>query len=126
MNQKPQEWLKQADYDLDTAEFMFSGGRYFYAVFMCHLVIEKALKGLYLNKKGEIPPKVHNLIYFLNQTELKPAELIGKFIIKLNEASVATRYPENLEEINRNYTKEVVRDIILHTREALEWIKQQF
>lgn len=27
MSQKPQEWLKQADYDLDTAEFMFSGGR---------------------------------------------------------------------------------------------------
>jgi len=26
---------------------MFSSGRYFYAVFMCHLSIEKSLKGLY-------------------------------------------------------------------------------
>ncbi len=126
MNQKPQEWLKQADYDLDTAEFMFSGGRYFYAVFMCHLVIEKALKGLYLKKKSEVPPKVHNLVYFLNQIKLKPAESIGRFIIKLNEASVATRYPEDLEEINKNYTEGVVWDIIVHTKEALEWIKQQF
>ncbi len=125
MSQKPQEWLKQADYDLDTAEFMFSGGRYFYAVFMCHLVIEKALKGAYLKKKGEVPPKSHNLVYFLDKIELKPDESIGKFIIRLNEASVATRYPEDLEEINKNYTEMVVKNIIVQTKEALEWIKQQ-
>jgi len=41
------EWLKQAEYDLETAEYLFSGGRYLYSVFMCHLAIEKALKGLY-------------------------------------------------------------------------------
>ncbi|MFH1441665.1 MAG: HEPN domain-containing protein [Candidatus Omnitrophota bacterium] len=66
------------------------------------------------------------MVYFLNQIELKPAESIGRFIIKLNEASVATRYPEDLEEINKNYTKVVVQDIIVHTKEVLEWIKQQF
>ena len=44
MSNKHEEWLKQADYDMDTAELMFSGGRYFYAVFMCHLSIEKALE----------------------------------------------------------------------------------
>ncbi|MDO9528114.1 MAG: HEPN domain-containing protein [Syntrophales bacterium] len=47
MAEDPQEWLRQADYDMDTAEYMLSGGRYFYAVFMCHLSIEKALKGLF-------------------------------------------------------------------------------
>lgn len=34
VGKKQDEWLKQADYDMDTAEFMFSGERYFYAVFM--------------------------------------------------------------------------------------------
>jgi HEPN domain-containing protein len=28
------EWLKQAEYDMETADLMFSGGRFFYAVFM--------------------------------------------------------------------------------------------
>lgn len=41
------EWLKQAEYDLGTAEAMFKSKRYIYTVFMCHLSIEKALKGLY-------------------------------------------------------------------------------
>jgi HEPN domain-containing protein len=57
------EWFKQADYDMDTAEFMFSGERYFYSVFMCHLSIEKALKGLYIRKFKDAPPKTHNLLY---------------------------------------------------------------
>lgn len=47
MPKEPDEWLRQAEYDMETAEFMLNGGRYFYAVFMCHLAIEKALKGLY-------------------------------------------------------------------------------
>ncbi len=45
MSDKSKEWLKQADYDMDTADAMFDNKRYFYAVFMCHLSIEKALKG---------------------------------------------------------------------------------
>ena len=39
MDKRSREWLKQADYDIDTAEFMFVGGKFFYAVFMCHLSV---------------------------------------------------------------------------------------
>ena len=42
--------MKQADYDMDTAVYMHTGSRHMYAVFMCHLAIEKALKGLYYEK----------------------------------------------------------------------------
>jgi HEPN domain-containing protein len=44
MVRRTEEWLRQADYDIDAAEYMYQGGRYVYAVFMCHLAIEKALK----------------------------------------------------------------------------------
>ncbi len=56
---------------MDTAEYMFQGGRYLYVVFMCHLSIEKALKGLYFEKLREIPPKVHNLVYLLKKIDIK-------------------------------------------------------
>lgn len=49
MSDKYKEWLRQADYDMETAEAMFESGRYIYAVFMCHLSLEKALKGLYFS-----------------------------------------------------------------------------
>ncbi|MGB9627769.1 MAG: HEPN domain-containing protein [Thermodesulfobacteriota bacterium] len=126
MVKDPEEWLRQADYDIETAEFMLNGGRYFYAVFMCHLSIEKALKGLYQKRLQKIPPKIHNLIYFLNKVGIKPEESIGKFIVKLNEASVVTRYPEELSKLQRDFTQEVVKNIIKNSREVLQWIKKLY
>ena len=120
-----EEWFRQADYDLNTAEFMFNGGRLFYAVFMCHLSIEKALKGIYQEKLKEIPPKVHNLLYLINKIGIMPPEPLAKFIIKLNEASVPTRYPENLATLQKNYTQDVVREIIFKSGELLNWIRSQ-
>jgi HEPN domain-containing protein len=32
MNEKTREWIAQAEFDIETAEYMFQGGRYFYAV----------------------------------------------------------------------------------------------
>lgn len=126
MDKKAGEWLKQADYDIETADFMFAGGKYFYAVFMSHLSVEKALKGLYQNRLKDTPPKTHNLVYLLKKTGLKSAENIGKFIIKLNEASVVTRYPEDIENLQKQYTQDIVKDILIKSREILEWIKAQF
>lgn len=125
MEQKTMEWLRQSDYDIETAKFMIEGGRYFYAVFMCHLSLEKALKGLYYERKKQVPPKVHNLVYFLNEIGIKPSEDLGKFIIKLNEANVATRYPENLKKLQQDFTQPIVGDILVKTAEVLEWIKKQ-
>jgi HEPN domain-containing protein len=125
MAQPPDEWLKQADYDMDTADYMFRGGRYFYAAFMCHLSIEKALKGIYRNRLSQEPPRIHNLIYLLNKIGIKPPEPIGRFIVKLNEASVATRYPEEISKLQKDFTQGIVKDILSKGREALEWIRKQ-
>ena len=57
------EWLKQAEYNLETAQAMFSSGRYIYTTFMCHLSIEKVLKGLYALAFSKDAPKTHNLNY---------------------------------------------------------------
>jgi len=125
MAQTPEEWLRQADYDMDTADYMFAGGRYFYAVFMCHLSIEKALKALYRKALNREPPRVHNLIYLLKQISVRPPEPIGRFIVKLNEASVATRYPEEIKKLQKDFTQKIVKEILSKGRETLVWIKKQ-
>jgi HEPN domain-containing protein len=67
-----EEWFKQEDYDFDTAKYMFVGRRYSYTVFMCHLCIEKALKGLYQVRFDETPPKTHNLLSLLLKLDIEP------------------------------------------------------
>ena len=126
MDKRTLEWLKQAAYDIDTAEFMCQGGRYFYAVFMCHLAVEKALKGLYQQNLGETPPKTHNLIYLLNKIGVRPEEKIGRVIAKLTEANIATRYPDDIDRLQSHYTQEVATQIVMQTKEVFEWTRAQF
>ncbi|MBA3031372.1 MAG: HEPN domain-containing protein [Desulfobacteraceae bacterium] len=126
MEKRTKEWLAQSDYDVDTASYMFKGGRYIYAVFMCHLSIEKALKGLYYEKIREVPPKTHSLIHLLYAVGISPPENHGRFVVKLNEASIPTRYPENLVQQIKIYNETVVYDILLKTQELIQWIKNQF
>jgi HEPN domain-containing protein len=125
MEKRTEEWFRQADYDMDTAEYMYQGGRYIYAVFMCHLAIEKALKGFFHETLREIPPKTHNLVFLLNKIGLKPPESLGKFIIKLSEASIPTRYPEDLAQVQQAYTQSVVQDMLVRAKEVILWIKRQ-
>lgn len=125
MDKKTGQWLEQSDYDMNTAEYMFKGGRYFYAVFMCHLSIEKALKGLYYEKLKEVPPRTHNLISLANELEIKLPEEEGKFVVKINSASIVTRYPEDLEELKKQYTKDIVKDMLEKAKKVIKWIKSQ-
>jgi len=123
MSKTPQEWFAQSDYDMDTAEFMFSGGRYFYAVFMCHLSIEKALKGLYSHKLKEATPKNHNLIYLVEKLGLDISNDLYTFIFTINRISVPTRYPDNLKRALEDYSKEKTGEILQKSKVLLEWLK---
>jgi len=105
MSKTPAEWLKQSDFDMKAALAMFEVKNYIYSVFMCHLSVEKALKGLYLNKLGEPVPKTHNLIYLLGKIEIELPENLQAFITSLNDKSVPTRYPEDLQTMLKDYNK---------------------
>jgi len=125
MEKRTEEWLRQSDYDLETAEAMYGSGRHIYAVFMCHLSIEKALKGLLYERLQEIPPKSHSLVLLLTKLEERPPENLGRFIVKLSEASIPTRYPEDLAKVQRDYPADVTRELLDRGKEVAAWIKKQ-
>lgn len=117
-----EEWFKQADYDLGTAEAMFRSRRYIYSIFMCHLCLEKALKGL-LAKRGVIPPKSHDLVFLLERVECDIPEQHADFLEMLNEVSVPTRYPDELDKLLAQYPRKRTVEIIGRCREVYEWLR---
>jgi HEPN domain-containing protein len=125
MEKRTEEWLRQSEYDLETAEYLHRGGRYMYCVFMCHLAIEKALKGLYFERLRQVPPKSHSLIFLLAEIGVRPPEDEGRFIVRLSEASIPTRYPEDLARIQGEYTAPVVGEILSKGKEVIAWIRRQ-
>lgn len=126
MGKDPQEWLRQADYDMDTAEYMYTGGRYMYAVFMCHLAVEKALKGIYQKKLESVPPRTHNLLYLLEKTQVQPPADLQETVIFLNRLSIPTRYPDDIQRMMKDYTKEKTREVFEKSKEVLKWLKKLY
>lgn len=123
MKKKPLEWLRQADFDMDTADLVLGVGRFFYAVFMCHLALEKALKGVYTARLHRIPPKTHSLVYLVERMKLHVPEPIFDYLYTLNRVSTQIRYPDDLHKMLDTFSEEMTRDILAEGRKSLEWIK---
>jgi HEPN domain-containing protein len=123
MAKKSDEWLRQAEYDMETADYLFAGGKYFYAVFMSHLSIEKALKGLYFNKFKENPPKTHNLIFLIELIDLNISDQLFNVVFTLNRVSVPARYPDNLQKMLKEFNKLKTKEILEQSKEVLKWLK---
>ena len=122
-------WLGIADYDIETARAMLMTGRYLYVGFMCHQVIEKALKAVISRdcEEGEIPPKIHDLSKLAVRAKLfnLMTEEQQDFMDYLNPLNIESRYPEYKDEIAADLTKENSGELIRGTEAMLCWIKEQ-
>lgn len=119
-----EEWIRQAKYDLDTAKVMFKARRYIYTVFMCHLSVEKGLKGLFVQRFQKEPPKSHDLNYLCNKVKLNLPEELQKFVDRLNDLSVPSRYPDELDRVLKQYDKRRTQEILKDSTKLLLWLKR--
>ena len=111
---------------MGTADVMFNAGRYIYAIFMAHLSIEKAFKGIWAKKFEEDAPKTHNLEYLREKLGLEPPNPdFHSHILRLNKVCIPIRYPDDLERISRDFPKDITKAIIYNSKKVLEWLKIQ-
>lgn len=118
-------WKELADYDIDTAEVMYNGGRWLYVGFMCHQVIEKTIKSYWSAIKPDEIPFIHNLLKLAQScgltTKMSPDQL--KFIAGLMPMSIEARYPSYKDELFKKLTPEYCRTLIDKTKELKLWIE---
>lgn len=117
-------WIKSSNYDIRTAEHMLKTGRYIYVLFMCHLSAEKLLKALYEAVLKKIPPKTHNLIYLSKSIGLEIPENHLRTLESLNDLSIVTRYPEDMDSLVRAFKKERVSEYLNRTKALLKWLRK--
>ncbi len=113
-----ENWIKQAEKDLDTAKYNLEGGKIDSGVFFLQQATEKALKALYIKKFKKLF-RTHDLIIL--SKKLKAPKKIQDYCKELNPAYQYTRYPdmpsmENLEEISK--------DLLNYAEEVLIWVKK--
>ncbi|MCR5423365.1 MAG: HEPN domain-containing protein [Bacteroidales bacterium] len=120
-------WLSVADYDLETAEAMYSTGRWLYVAFMCHQVIEKTLKAYWCATKEDEPPYIHSHKRLADGSGLYSAmsEQQKDFLNTITTYNIEARHPETKEDLARKLDKDTCRYIIDGTKTLQTWIKQQ-
>ena len=119
-------WLQSAQYDLDTADVMFNGGRWFYVVFMCQQALEKLCKGLYNFYIDDNVPRVHNIPFILTKLEaslsftVKPE--VNDFLDSLSSHYLENRYPDFDEPASIHIDKRKATEILEKTKEVFAWL----
>jgi len=125
MNKAINNWIKSSEYDIKTAEALYKSKRFVYVIFMCHLAMEKALKAIVAFKTKKTPPKTHDLFHLVKLVSLEVPENYAPILMHLNEASVPTRYPEDIEKLSRSYNKNAAIRYLKETKELLKWLKNK-
>lgn len=135
--EKFEYWLEAAQYDLESARVMMSGGRYMYVAFMSQQAVEKLTKGLYTLYTENEPPMIHNIWNILKQLkrEVNLSEYIPinefeedlqkykRFFAELLSYYISGRYPSFKEKISSTIDSSRATRVLNNTEEVFAWIK---
>jgi HEPN domain-containing protein len=126
IDEKIEYWLDIASYDLKTARAMLKTRRFLYVGFMCHQVIEKALKAYYWYKKRVEPEYTHNLIRLCEISGLNEilSESQTQLINTLMPLNIQARYPNDKKLLLKELDYKKCKKILKETRELYKWIEK--
>ncbi|MCE5237686.1 HEPN domain-containing protein [bacterium] len=120
-------WRDLAQYDLETAKIMLVNDRYLYVGFMCHQVIEKALKGLIVCATRSMPPYTHALVRLAKSggsyDELPTED--QALLDVLEPLNIEARFPAQKDALLRSLSAERCRTLIENTERLLTWISDR-
>lgn len=106
---------------------MYVSSRFLYVGFMCHQVMEKALKAYYSSVSEDAPPYTHNLSLLSQKAGLysEMSEEQKDFLDFLEPLSIQTRYPTRKEKLLELLTAEKCENIIRQTESEFEWVMKK-
>ena len=110
-------WVNTAQYDWTGTEHAFGTKDYIHSLFWAHLVLEKLAKAHWIRTHDDnIPPKVHNVVWLLMQSNIDLGEETMKFLEDFNDFQLSGRYPDYTNDIykvcNKEFTDEKIKKII--------------
>jgi len=106
MDEAIEYWLKSSRDDLDTAKKLYGLKKYNHALFFLHLALEKIIKGVYLAKKGDSPPLVHDLVRLSEKAKIETSETEKQELAEISTFNTAARYDDYKLKFYKKATKE--------------------
>lgn len=120
-----QYWAAGSDYDIKTAAGLLQKKRYPYALFFCHLAVEKLLKAVIVKKTGGHAPFSHNLLFLSGTAKIELSEKREQLLIELSKFNIEARYPDYTMNLYKTADVEYTRSYLSSTKGFLRWLKKQ-
>ncbi len=124
MNRKVSYWWDQIENDLAVAKTLLAAKHHLYVAFLCHLVIEKSLKGA-IAALGSDPPRIHNLTRLATLADLLDQMNAEQLTLldDLEPMNIEGRYPRDREKLTRKLDAKRCAAMLAQTEELSKWIR---
>lgn len=121
-----QYWLEGSDYDWGVALSLFKSKKYPYGLFMCHLSVEKLLKGLLVKETKDHAPFTHNLAFLAGKISVEFSKEQIALLEAMNDFNLEARYPDEKKEFYARATQDYARQYRKAVGALRQWLKSKF
>lgn len=119
-------WQEGAERDFKVAQGLSELGHYAYALFFCHLALEKMLKAVYVSQNKKHAPFTHKLVLLAEESKLNVTEKQKTVLDTITDFNLHTRYADWKKEFYAKYDrKEYAGEYLQTTKELLSWLKER-
>jgi HEPN domain-containing protein len=128
MSNKTNNWLEEADWDIENARILFKNERYNTAVFHSQQSAEKAVKALlFHNNINGWGHSIFTLIESYKELKKEDLEDISNYALSLDKHYITTRYPDALPDLppHKAYNKQEAELAISQAEKIISFVKEE-
>lgn len=116
-------WIEEADEALNVAGHLFDKEDFSYSLFFGHLAVEKLLKAIYVTRKREQAPYIHNLDRLAEMSDIQLTEEQQERLIRISRFNLEARYPDEKRTFRKRCTEEFTSKELAVIEEVYKWLK---
>ena len=115
-------WMESSEGDFNTMLHLYTSKDYHWSLFIGHLVIEKLLKAIYVQKQSTDVPRIHDLLRLAQMAGLDLKNEHQDALDMLTTFNISARYPDFKNAYRNRCTNEFALARIEEIKELRRWL----
>jgi len=115
-------WTEEAAEALQVAGHLFEKGDYSYSLFFGHLAVEKILKAVYVTRKCEHAPYIHNLEKLAELSGIVLTAEQKLSLIQITDFHLEARYPDHKRSFRKKCTEDFTKEMLNKIEGVFQWL----
>lgn len=117
---------ESSEKDWKMAQKLFRSKDYGYALFFCHLTLEKLLKAIVVAKTDKAAPYIHNLVQLARLADIKFDANTKNILKEITTFNIAGRYDDEKQAFYKKCTKPFAQKFFNVSGKIFSWLKKDY